>query len=179
MRPLVLPRLFDSALRTWSGTATVLRSLYHFNPSSKSRKRSRRRGVASRRDEESCAGLPDDVKLRGPSMAKVTALSFLRLMASQVSSAALARHPYALWIITPHPALAVMLRSCVVARQGGGVDAQDARGSCARARGRSDGRESAVHEPRRCSEIRAASRLVVLPRALLHGEALCRIFAEL
>ena len=34
-------------------------------------------------------------------------------MASQVSSAALARHPYALWIITPHPALAVMLRSCV------------------------------------------------------------------
>ena len=53
-----------------------------------------------------------------------------------------------------------------MARQGGGVDAQDARGSCARARGRSDGRESAVHEPRRCSEIRAASRLVVLLRAL-------------
>ena len=112
MRPLVLSRASDSAPRTWNGTATALWSLYHFNPSSKSRKRSRRRGVASRRDEESCAGLPDNVKLRGPSMAKVTALSLLRLMASQVSSAALARHPYALWIITPHPALAVMLRSC-------------------------------------------------------------------
>ena len=94
MRPLVLSRASDSAPRTWNGTATALWSLYHFNPSSKSRKRSRRRGVASRRDEESCAGLPDNVKLRGPSMAKVTALSLLRLMASQVSSAALARHPY-------------------------------------------------------------------------------------
>ena len=108
----MLSRLSDSALRTLNNTAAALRPLYGFNPSSERRKCSSRRGVASRRDEESCAGLPDNVKLRGPSMAKVTALSLLRLMASQVSSAALARHPYALWIITPHPALAVMLRSC-------------------------------------------------------------------
>ena len=66
-----------------------------------------------------------------------------------------------------------------MARQGGGVDAQDARGSCARARGRSDGRESAVHEPRRCSEIRAASRLVVLLRALWCMERLVAGLAAL
>ena len=53
-----------------------------------------------------------------------------------------------------------------MARQGGGVDAHVARGSCARARDRCDGRDSAVHEPRRSSAIRAASRLVVLLRAL-------------
>ena len=53
-----------------------------------------------------------------------------------------------------------------MARQGGGVNAHTARGSCARARARCDGRSSAVHEPRRCSASRAASQLVVLPRAL-------------
>ena len=47
----------------------------------------------SRRDEESCAELPDNVKLRDPSSAKVAALSLLGLVASQVGSPALARHP--------------------------------------------------------------------------------------
>ena len=111
MRPLVLSPASDSAPRTWNGTAAARRSLYHFNPSSKSRKRSRRRGVVSRRDEESCAELPDNVKLRDPSSAKVAALSLLGLVASQVSSPALARHPSSLWLITRHPALAVCLRS--------------------------------------------------------------------
>ena len=62
-------------------------------------------GSACRRDEESGASLPEHVKMRDPSTAKVAALSLLELVASQVSSPALARHPYALWIITPHPAL--------------------------------------------------------------------------
>ena len=107
----MLPRLSDSALRTLNNTAAALRPLYGFNPSSKSRKRSSRRGVASWRDEESCAELPDNVKLRAPSLAKVAALSLLGLVAAKVSSPALARSPYALWLITRHPALAVMLRS--------------------------------------------------------------------
>ena len=161
----MLPRLSDSALRTWNNTAAALRPLYGFNPSSKSRKRSSRRGVASWRDEESCAELPDNVKLRAPSLAKVAALSLLGLVAAKVSSHALARHPSSLWLISRHPALAVMLRTAL-ARQGGGVDAHAARGSCARARDRCYGRGSAVHEPRRCSASRAALRLVVLPRVL-------------
>ena len=122
-------------------------------------------GSACRRDEESCASLPEHVKMRDPSTAKVAALSLLELVASQVSSPALARHPYALWLIPPHPALAVMLRTAL-ARQGVVVDAHAARESCARARDRCHGRGLAVHEPRRFSASRAASRLVVLPRAL-------------
>ena len=112
MRPLVLSPASDSAPRTWNDTTAARQSLYHFNPSSKSRKCSRRRGVVSRRDEESCAELPDNVKLRDSSSAKVAALSLLGLVASQVSSPALARHPSSLWLITRHPALtAVRLRS--------------------------------------------------------------------
>ena len=163
-RALSCVRLCSSDL--WNGTAAARRSLYHFNPSSKSRKRSRRRGVVSRRDEESCAELPDNVKLRDPSSAKVAALSLLGLVASQVSSPALARHPSSLWLITRHPALARCASGATVARQGGGVDAHTARGSCARAQDHCYGRSSPVHEPRRCSASRAASRLVVLPRAL-------------
>ena len=130
----MLLRLSDSALRTWNNTAAALRPLYGFNPSSKtkSRKRSRRRGVASRRDEESCAELPDNIQLRDPSLAKVAALSLLGLVAAKVSSPALARSPYALWLITRHPALAVLLRTAL-ARQGVVVNDRAARGSCPRA----------------------------------------------
>ena len=63
-----------------------------------------------------------------------------------------------------------------MARQGGVFDAHTARGSCARARDRCYGHRLAVHEPRRCSASRAASRLVVLPRALWCIE---RLSAEL
>ena len=107
----MLPRLSDSALRTLNNTAAALRPLYGFNPSSERRKCSSRRGVASRRDEESCEELPDNVQLRDPSFAKVAALSLLGLVAANVSSPALARSPHALWLITRHPALAEMLRS--------------------------------------------------------------------
>ena len=118
MRPLVLSPASDSAPRTWNGTTAALRSLYDFNPSSKSRKRSSRRGVTRRRDEESCAELPDKVKLRDPSSAKVAALSLLALVAAKVSSHDLARHPSSLWLFTRHPALAVCLRSYALRWQG-------------------------------------------------------------
>ena len=85
--------------------------MYHFNPISKSRTHARERGVTTQRDEESCARLPDSIKLRSHSSAKVAAICPAMLVVSKVSSPAPARHPHALWIITRHPALAVCLRS--------------------------------------------------------------------
>ena len=85
--------------------------MYHFNPISKSRTHARERGVTTQRDEESCARLPDSIKLRSHSSAKVAAICPAMLAVSKVSSPAPARHPHALWIITRHPALAVCLRS--------------------------------------------------------------------
>ena len=89
-----------------------------------------------------------------------------------VSSPALARHPSAHLLITRHPALAVLLRTAV-ARRGDALSSQPARQSCSCIRVCICSAGRVAHELRRCSASRAASQLVVLPRALLsHGAAL-------
>ena len=161
MRPLVLSRASDSAPRTWNGTAAALRSLYHFNSSSKSRKRSSRRGVACRRNEESCASLPAYFSMRDRSTTKAAGLRLAVQMASKVSSAATVRLPFAFLHITRHP----VLFTCVRIRGGKASRcAFDSSGSAKlpKHEGSRAQRGLAAHKPQHGSASRAASRLMVL-----------------
>ena len=100
-----------------------------FKSTRQSRKRSSRACSARRAEEQSCAELPDSIKLRDLSSPKVAALSSLVAMPYLVSSPALARHPSAHLLIICHPALAVLLRTAV-ARRGDALSSQAARQSC-------------------------------------------------
>ena len=115
--------------------------------------------------------------MRDPSTPKVAALSELVPMPYLVSSPALARHPSgsAHLLIICHPALAVLLRTAV-ARRGEALSSQAARQSCSSMRVCSFSVGRVANEPRRCSASRAASRLVVLSRALW---CMDRLLAEL
>ena len=127
----------------------------------RSRRCSSRACTASRASEQGCARLPDSIKLRSPSSAKVAALSSLVAMPYLVSSPALARPPSAHLLIIRHPALAVLLRTAV-ARRGDALSSQTVRGWCLRARDYCCACKSATRRLRRSSASRAASRLVVL-----------------
>ena len=139
--------------------------LRFFTSGSRSRKSSSRACTASPASEQGCARLPESIKLRYPSSPKLAALSSLVTMSYLVSSPAFARHPSAHLLIIHHPALAVLLRSAV-ARRGDALSSQAARQSCSCIRVCIYSAGTAAHEPRRCSASRAASRLVVLSRAL-------------
>jgi hypothetical protein len=150
----------ETAWRTLKRPARASVPLVFSRSGSRSRKRASRACTVSRASAQGCARLPDSIKLRSPSSANWAALSSLVTMPYLVSSPALARHPSAHLLIIRHPALAVLLRTAV-ARQGDLASACAARRSCPRAHGRCCGRGSGMHEPRRCSAGRAASRLVV------------------
>ena len=142
---------------------------------SRSRKSSSRVRTASQASEQGCASLPDSIKLRSSSSPRMAALSSLMTMTYLVSSPALARHPSAHLLIILHPALAVLLRTAV-ARRGDAFSSQAARQSCSSMRVCSFSAGRVANEPRRCSASRAASRLVVLSRALW---CMDRLLAEL
>jgi len=96
---------------------------------SRSRKRASRVRTASRAGEQGCARPADSIKLRSPSSAKVAAICLAMLAASKVSSPAPARLPCSFWLITCHPALAVLLRTAV-ARQADALSSQATQQSC-------------------------------------------------
>ncbi len=119
----------ETAQRTWKIPARASVPLVFSRSAGRSRRCSTRACTASRASEQGCARLPESIKLRTPSSAKVAALSMLVIMPYLVSSPALARRPSAHLLIMRHPALAVLLRTAV-ARRIDALSSQAAWSSC-------------------------------------------------